>query len=136
MEADGGFELEGVDMRAPGGITPLSSRLTGYDEMPLFAGDPSAQVSEIKTNREQENDLLSAIEAHIRRYSFQNRYNPKRLNAEIYSHFGGKTRRQMTIRELEEVLAWVREKYRAYHIRGTGRPRVPTKAVQIAVQWR
>jgi hypothetical protein len=136
MEADGGFELEGADMRAPGGITPLSSRLTGYNEMPLFGGMGSDPPQEIRTNREQENDLLSAIEAHIRRYSFQNRHNPKRLNAEIYSHFGGKARRQMDIRELEEVLAWVQQRYPAGYIRGTGNMRVPTKAHRFAAAWR
>ena len=139
LEADGGFELEGADMRAPGGITPLSSRLTGYNEMPLFGGMGSMAMDppqEIRTNREQENDLLGAIEAHIRRYSFQNRHNPKRLNAEIYSHFGGKARRQMDIRELEEVLAWVQQRYPAGYIRGTGNMRVPMRAHRVAVQWR
>lgn len=138
VNPDGAYDGLGVP-QAPGGIKPLSSRLTGCDELPLFGGyapAPEGPVPEIRTHRERETDLLQQIETHIRRYCFNNRINPKRLNSEVYQRFDGKPRRQMTIRELEKVLAWVRERYPIGYIRGTGRPRVPTKAAPYACTWR
>lgn len=138
---DGGFDLEGGVPRTPGGITPLSSRLTGYDELPLFGGGGPiapqplpAQVAEIKTNRERETELRAAIDNHISKYAYQNRYSPKKFNAELYGQFG--PRAQMTISQLEDVLAHVRAHYPLTYIRGTGIRRVSTKAQHMNVAWK
>jgi len=126
---DGGFHLE----PSPGGITPLSSALTGKREMVLGQRElPSAPG---KTSSEIETELLEQIEDHIRSYSFQNRFNPKRINGEIFNHFGGKPRRQMTIPELEKCLAHVRETYPLSFVRGSGH-RVAAKATPLNVEWR
>lgn len=121
---DGGFRLE----PAPGGIIPLSSALTGKREMML------GPKEEIKTSSEIEADLLEKIEDHIRTYSYQNRFNPKRINGEVYQHFG-KPRREMTIKELEACLTHVRQTYPLSFVRGTGR-RVSTKATPLNCEWR
>lgn len=123
---DSGFRLE----PAPGGIIPLSSALTGKREMLLGKKEEPE-----KTASEQEAELLDKIEDHIRSYSYQNRFNPKKINGEIYNHFGGKPRRQMTIKELEKCLEHVRQTYPLSFVRGTGR-RVPTKATPLNCVWR
>jgi hypothetical protein len=87
------------------------------------------------TPSEIEAELLEHIECHIRLYSFNNRYNPKQLNAEVYSAFG-KPRREMTIAELERCLLHVRTAYPLGRVRGTGIPRVPSRAVPVRVEWR
>lgn len=110
-------------------ITPLQSSMIGGREFslgPLFSQP---------TPHEQEEEILRRIEHHIRIYSFNNRFNPKRLNSEIYAYFG-KPRRDMTYKELEAVLRHIEGTYPMQRIRGTGRPRVATKAHQIAVNWR
>ncbi|MCE5211871.1 MAG: DEAD/DEAH box helicase family protein [Deltaproteobacteria bacterium] len=126
---DGGFRLE----PSPGGITPLSSALTGKREMIL--GQRELPFTPGKTSSEIETELLEQIEDHIRSYSFQNRFNPKRINGEIFNHFGGKPRRQMTIPELEKCLAHVRETYPLSFVRGSGH-RVAAKATPLNVEWR
>jgi hypothetical protein len=73
------------------------------------------------TESEKETGILSQIENHIRLWAFQNRFNPKRINAEIFTHFG-KRRREMTVPELEECLSHVKRTYPMGRIRGTGRP--------------
>jgi hypothetical protein len=122
----GGFRLE----LTPGGITPLSSAMTGKREMKF--GIKELHNSDIpeKTPSEKEADLLGLIDDHIRTFSFQNRYNPKRINAEVFNHFEGKARRLMTIKELEFCLNYVRYAYPLSYVRGTGHLRVPTKAVR------
>lgn len=110
------------------GITPLSSQLTGRQEIAI-----AANPAEIKTQSEIEADLLGQIEKHIRQYSFQNRYTPKRINWELMMQFG-KGRRDMTVGELQGVLAFCKSQFPLSRVRGTGR-RVSTKARPIAVRW-
>jgi len=117
---------------APGGIVPLSSAMTGKREVVLGAG---GEKIPLMTASEVEASLLESIEEHVRRYAFQNRYSPKRLNGKLYEHFGT-ARSEMTIKELEECLAYCRRVWPLTFIRGTGRPRVPTKAQSYPCAWR
>jgi superfamily II DNA or RNA helicase len=126
---DGGFHLE----PSPGGITPLSSALTGKREMVL--GQRELPPTPGKTSSEIESELLERIEDHIRSYSFQNRFNPKRINGEIFNHFGGKPRRQMTIVELEKCLTHVRETYPLSFLRGSGHVPVSRKVERLNCDW-
>jgi superfamily II DNA or RNA helicase len=120
--------LERQEQGPPGGIVPLSSSLMSLQEQ-LLLNTPDQAPSEIEA------DLREQIEKHIRAFSFQNRYNPKKINGEVYSYFY-KKRENMTIPELEACLSYIRSKYPMGFTRGTGRPRVPTKAVPINVQWK
>jgi len=120
------FALEAQEARPPGGIKPLSSALTGQKEV-LLSGQLSDHDNPTMTSSEIETGLLEQIEAHIRTYSFQNRYTPKKINGEVFKCFG-KKRREMTIAELKSCLAHVQATYPLSRIRGTGHPRVPTKA--------
>lgn len=120
-------------------IKPLKSNLNGYRK--IFLGGPVDPMFDYvpETPSEIEAALRDQIEAHVRQFSFINRYNPKRLNAEIKRHFN-KGRDSMTSNELEVVLAHVK---RVYPLNGSGslslpgnqaKPRgggvrVPTKAV-------
>jgi len=126
-EDGGGFRLE----PAPGGIIPLSSVMTGKREMLLGATvNPVAE----KTASEQEAELREAIDAHLGRFAYANRYMKQKLNTDVCRHFG-KPRAQMTIKELERCLKHVQVTYPLSFIRGTGR-RVPTKAVPLNCVWR
>ena len=122
--------LEVQEQGPPGGITPLSSTLIGAQVDPLFPN----YVPD-KTSSEIEADLRAQIETHIRIFSFQNRHNPKKINGEIYAYFD-KKRENMTIPELESCLSYIKKAYPLDSIRGTGRPRVATKAVPINVTWK
>jgi len=122
-----GFSLE----CAPGGITPLSSAMTGNREVIL---NGNMEIS-TRTASEIEAELRKAIEEHVNLYAYQNRYNPKRLNGELYEHFG-KPRREMTIAELQECERYIKRVWPLSYIRGTGRPRVPTKAKPFACEWK
>jgi len=124
-ERGGKFSEPGFGMTSPGGIKPLSSALTGNREV-LLVGDRFSDQT--MTVSEQERNIRKEIEEHVNRWAYQNRYKPQRLNAEIARHFG-KGRGGMTLTELEACLAHVKMKYPMGHIRGTGRPRVSTKAV-------
>lgn len=124
------LEGEKLAKEAPGGIKPLSSRMTENKEY-----IPLSQTIPAKTNSEIEADLLSNIERHIRTYSFQNRYTPQKINGEVYAYYN-KSRKDMTIPELEACLSYIKWKYPLSHIRGTGRQRVSTKAAPINVEWR
>lgn len=123
----GGFRLE----PAPGGITPLSSTLTGKREMLLRSPLPAPE----QTASKREKDLLGQIDRHIRTYAYNNRINPKRINSELFQYFE-KPRRQMTIPELERCLKHVECAYPLGRIRGTGNARVPAKATQLNCAWR
>lgn len=114
----------------PGGIIPKSSQLLGHREV-MSCGASTM----IETVSEQEEDVLGQIESHIRRYAFNNRFNPKRLNAEVYQYFM-KARRDMTLKELRGCLDHVKRVYPVSYIRGTGRKRVPTKAEPFPCEWR
>jgi len=135
------FDGDGSEPREEGGniygIIPLGSALTNGREITL--GQQFEQpVFTPETPSEIEADLRDKIESHVRQFSFINRYNPKRLNAEI-KRFFNKTRDTMTSSELEAVLAHVK---RTYPLNGNGCPasgtvfakprgggvRVPTKA--------
>jgi hypothetical protein len=106
--------------------------MTGKREVVLGAG---GEKIPLMTASEVEASLLESIEEHVRRYAFQNRYSPKRLNGKLYEHFGT-ARSEMTIKELEECLAYCRRVWPLTFIRGTGRPRVPTKAQPYPCAWR
>lgn len=114
-EDGGGFRLD----PAPGGITPLSSALTGKREMMMA------------TASDQESDLLESIENHIRTYAYNNRINPKQINGEVYAYFQ-KPRRQMTIPELKRCLKHIEQTYPMSIIRR----RVSPKATPINCVWR
>lgn len=117
----------------PAGITPLNSKMTGQKQV-LLNGNGNGCTPEL-TASEIEADLLDRIESHIRTFAFNNRINPKRLNAEVFIAVG-RSRRELTIPELRECLRHVQEKYPINQIRGTGRPRVSTKAQPINCTWR
>lgn len=128
---NGEFSLQA----SPGGIIPLSSKLTDQREIVLGGGlADSDEEMPLLTSTEREADILGQIEDHIRRYSFQNRYNPKKINAEVFDYFG-KRRREMTLSELQACLAYVRSAYPMSFIRGTGHRRVSTKAQPVAMRW-
>jgi superfamily II DNA or RNA helicase len=132
---NGGDDHDGFTLQpSPGGIVPLSSGLTGVNQYIVGNGGLCDDTPEL-TISEQEEDTLNQIEAHIRRYSFNNRFNPKRLNSETFTFFG-KSRRDMPLKELKSCLEWVRGTYPINYIRGTGRARVPTKAAPYACEWR
>jgi superfamily II DNA or RNA helicase len=126
-------------------ITPLESRMIGagnIEDLPLFGGFPGKirqnmpeNVQNLTTASEAEAKLLEAIDSHVRKYAFQNRYNPKRLNGELYEHFG-KPRREMTIGELQACMSYCQQVWPLTYIRGTGNMRVPSKARPLEVAWR
>lgn len=122
-EDGGGFRLE----TAPGGITPLSSSLTGKREMVMG-------LTPEKTASEQEAELREEIDRHVGRFAYTNRYMKQKLNTDIFKYFG-KKRAEMTITELERCLQHVRATYPLSFVRGTGR-RVSTKATPINCEWR
>jgi type I site-specific restriction endonuclease len=121
------------------GITPLASALTGKREIILKGARKSVMgipiTEQIQTASEREADLLGKIDDHIGEYSYNNRMEKRKLNAEVFNHFG-KSRRQMTIKELETCLAHVRQVYPLSFVRGTGQPRVSTKATPLKAVWR
>jgi len=123
-----GFRLE----PAPGGITPLSSAMTGKREM-VMGKLNNCSIPE-KTASEQEAELREAIDSHLGRFAYTNRYMKQKLNTDVCRHFG-KPRGQMTIKELESCLKHVQQTYPLSYVRGTGR-RVPTKAVPLNCEWR
>jgi len=123
-----GFHLE----PAPGGITPLSSAMTGKREM--LMGQREIPLTTEKTASEQEAELREAIDSHLGRFAYANRYMKQKLNTDVCRHFG-KPRAQMTIKELEKCLKHVQTTYPLSFVRGTGR-RVSTKAEPINCVWR
>ena len=127
---------------SPGGVTALSSAVTGQrqvvlddQESSLFDGFADAQETILMTNSERERGLRNAIKRHIGEYSFNNRMSPKQINYELFERFG-KPREQMTLLELEAVFTHVKSKYALSHIRGAGHPRVPAKATPYQCAWR
>lgn len=111
--------------------------MTGKKEIVLggFENAEAEPEAAPKTSSEIEADLLGRIESHIRAYAFQNRYSPKRINAEVYAYFE-QPRREMTVADLERCLSYIQTAYPMSHIRGTGHRRAPTKASPFSVQWR
>lgn len=128
----------GEGRQAPGGITPLSSRLLNGQngQSDFFREDPAPVPAfvAVETPHDQEAGLLDKINSHVLQYARQNRFNPKTLNGEIFQHFN-KKRRNMTVPELETCFLWVKARYPLNQIRGTGR-RVDGKARPLAVEWR
>lgn len=111
-------------------IQPLSSNLAGNRE--IFLGNkgilPDSFVTQ--TPSEIEANLRDQIEKHVRLYSFNNRYQGGKINAEIKARFE-KPRAEMNIQELERTYEYVQKVYPLTVIgRGSGRSRVETKAVQ------
>lgn len=95
-------------------IIPISSSMTDKRELEFgLFGDASFQddPAPLMTIKETEEDILSKIEGHIRTFSFNNYYKPMKLNSEIKRAFNGKPRRDMTLRELKEVLHYVKKTY-------------------------
>ena len=148
LSGHGSMAMGSVEGDGSGGgpsITPLESRMigqSGIKDLPLFGGfsDKIGQnmpenVQNLTTASEAEAELLEAIDSHVRKYAFQNRYNPKRLNGELYERFG-KPRREMTIKELQDCAAYCRQVWPLTYIRGTGNMRVPIKAHRYAAAWR
>lgn len=127
-------------------IQPLASNLNGQREVFLGA-DYAAPALVPETPSEIEASLHDQIESHVRQFSFINRYNPKRLNAEIKRHFNNKARAAMTSDELEAVLAYVKRTYPlkngttgftmspsgSYAKPRGGGVRVKTKAVKVQI---
>jgi superfamily II DNA or RNA helicase len=112
-------------------IKPLESSLTGKRNLTLAQdGDEkillTPSTAEIKTPEEIESGLRKQIENQVRVYCFKNRYDNRKINAEIQAYFQ-RPRADMTIAELGKCLAYVQRNYSTARIRGTGRPRVPTK---------
>ena len=135
----------GADGFTPFGITPLGSRLTEQREINLgdaFKFKAYEMPDMPKTQSEIETELREAVEKHIRKYSFENRYAPQRINAEIKNAFLGKSRKEMAVPELKNLLAYVRHSYPiGKHAQGPpigtvpsprrgGAQRVPTKALR------
>lgn len=119
-------------------ITPIGSKLTGQRELPLSGGQlglfgtmapVQRPAQEIKTPTEIETELRESIDAHVREYSFKNRYNPKKINSEIKASFYGKPREEMSTDELEAVQKHVLDHYPLNQVRGTGIPRCSNRAV-------
>jgi len=113
----------------PIGITPLSSMVLGRKEVPICNTAPELTSSEIEA------DLLDQIDDHLKGFAFDNRYDIRKLNSQVFDFFG-KPRRQMTIGELRNCLAHVKSVYPRNQIRGTGHKRVPSKAQPIQVTWK
>lgn len=119
-------------------INPLDGQITDTREVALGQIPDGWTYEAPKTIKEREEEVLRRIEMHVRKFSFDNRYKPQRISREIKEHFG-KSRRHMTLVELEACLMFVR---RMYPINGRspeflpdgvsrtrgGRQRVPTKA--------
>jgi len=118
--------------RAPGGIKPLSSAMTGRREVLL---DGNGNGAPELTPSETEAHLLEQIDDHLKAFALDNRYDIKKLNSQVFDFFG-KPRRQMTIGELRNCLAHVKSVYPRNQIRGTGHSRVPAKAKPINVVWK
>ena len=102
------------------GIVPLGSAATTQREATLDATP--------KTPKQKEETLLREIEGHIRRFSFANRLDPWKINAELVREFG-KPRRSMRMPQLKKLMHHILKTYPLGRIvRGTGRPRVPVRA--------
>lgn len=124
------------------GITPVGSAITGHREMFLGNNNFLPIDPPPLTPSEIENDLLGEIESHVRQFSFINRYNPKKINAEIKRALG-KPRGQMTVTELYATIEHIKKAYplngSAGRINGASRARgggkrVPIKAKEIACE--
>jgi len=123
-------------------IEALEGSATGKREVDLGSHITSVSTpgpaQYIQTIKEQEKEIRKQIESHIRQYAYKNRYDVKRLNAEIKSTFGNK-RSNMSLSELKHTILYVKQNYPLTishdddykgksKPRGTGR-RVPTKAI-------
>lgn len=134
---NGGNGGNGNGEKSPG-INPLSGEITGTREIHLGEIPDGFIPEQVQTIKEQEEEILHKIEMHVRKFSFDNRYKPQRISAEIKQQYG-KSRRHMTLNELKSCLRWVRRMYPiesrspeflpdgVSRTRGS-RERVPTKA--------
>ncbi|MCK5385945.1 MAG: hypothetical protein KAJ39_02085 [Gammaproteobacteria bacterium] len=114
---DGDCSDESIGDENVYGITPIGSSMTGGREITLGA-DPKMQETSPQTPSEIEAFLRNQIESHVRQFSFINRHNPKRLNAEI-KQFSEKPRSIMTAPELSATLEHIKK---IYPLNGGGYP--------------
>lgn len=95
------------------GIVPLASSIVGSREAILGPDQsrmaPSSAPTE-KTPSELEAELREDIEKHVRAFSFMHRYRNGRINGEIRRAMN-KARAEMTLQELRQCLAYVRQTY-------------------------
>jgi hypothetical protein len=122
--------FEDFKLTSPGGIVPISSTMTGKKEI-LLQGGPLPE-----TPSETENRLRDQIESHVRIFSFKNRYRPGEINRRIHAYFGYEPREEMNLKTLEKVLEYIKKAYPLDRVRGTGQPRVGTKARAFDCEWR
>jgi len=117
-------------------ITPINGEIAGSRVVSFYGdGIPTGEIPPIiQTVTDLEGEMRLQIENHVSRYSFENYYRPEKINGEIKGRCG-KSRGDMTLKELEECLAYVEKAYPlnggpghgASKPRGKGR-RVPSKA--------
>lgn len=143
IELFGSEEGEG---EGPGrrGIIPLSSSIIGSREAVLGGPTPALVPSPApteKTPSELESELREQIEQHVRTYSFMHRYMNGRVNREIRGAMQ-KPRAEMTLQELRQCYAYVRQTYpltaRQYtKVQGVSGPRTHRKRVSTQVKiWK
>ena len=100
-------------------IQPVGSKLNGSREVSWGTVDPT-WVPVPKTPSEIESDLRERIEGYVRSHAIESGRKNWVVNGLIKAHFG-KSRKNMTIPELETALEYVRKRWPKDKIR----PRVP-----------
>ena len=112
------FGDESFGPMAPGGITPLSSRLIGNREKFLGPGPATvtATVIPMQTEREKEDALRLEIDRHVKAYAREILIKPTTVNGMLKNHFG-KPREEMTRPELERVQAHLDQYYKTNQFR-------------------
>jgi len=92
-------------------VIPIGSSLTG--DRSIFLGGPGGYQEPApmpKTPTEIEADLRTDIEEHIRRYCYRHHIKIQKINARIKKETG-KARAEMTLKELEKTIAFVKDRY-------------------------
>lgn len=116
------FGEESFGPMAPGGITPIASRLTGNRGKFLGPGPQVATVIPMQTEREKEQALRRQIDLHVKAYSRESLIKPQTVNGMLRHHFG-KSRDEMTRPELERLQAHLNQNYRTGQFRRVCRHR-------------
>ncbi len=119
------FATEGETRPREPDFVPLNSKLADSNEFVLGNNSTRPWIAP-KTPSETEAGLLSRIESHVRQFTFENYYKPGRINAEIKTRFG-KSRREMTLSELQRCWEYIQQTYPLGQPRG-GKKRGPSKA--------
>jgi len=98
-------------------ITPISSKTTdserfllGLDDSSLAGSPDGLDAVLMMTVKEQERALRTKVSKHINKFSFDNRYEPQRINREIKEKFT-KARKLMDSSELKRLMAYVKKNY-------------------------